>query len=70
MRRNHRWERDGADVKCLKCGISIGVNVNPRRVTKCPPTWFEREIIELLWYGGVVGGGGFNGLQNRTIKIP
>jgi len=50
----HRWQKDPEDderVSCIRCGISMPIKTRPRRITHCPPTWFERELIDRIWYG-------------------
>ena len=51
----HKWESKGERVECIRCGVSVVKKARPRRVTACPPTWFERSIIDRLWYGGSAG---------------
>ena len=49
--KHHRWKLKDAVVTCKNCLLSIKASVRPRRVTACPPTWFEKECIETISYG-------------------
>jgi len=68
----HRWIETDGIVTCDNCGISISANVKPRRVTRCPPTWFESSIIAKINYGSTINEDrDFNGLLAlcESIKL-
>jgi len=60
----HRWDLEDGHVRCRNCGVRVGANVRPRRVTACPPTPFERDIIRRINYGSLSEmGSNFDGLH-------
>lgn len=59
----HRWKIENGYAVCTKCGVGIGEKVRPRRVAACPPTPFEKQIIERINYGDYGKYGSFDGLH-------